>query len=104
MTARPTKGKGKRVASGLFTDILQQGLMEALWGRPQSKAGKGKDGGGKGGGKVVTAPTEKRRFCPWSSCTAAKAGKPTLGDKMECFSCGKHFSQAPSIAARNSQS
>jgi hypothetical protein len=40
-----TKGKGNgKQRNGLFTDILQQGLLEALWGSPQSKAGKGGNG------------------------------------------------------------
>ena len=49
----------------------------------------------KGSGKPVA--TDKKQFCLWNTCTAAKAGRPTLGAKVECHSCGKHFSQAPPV-------
>ena len=52
-------------------------------------------GGARNGGKTSQPPAGRKKFCLWSTCTAAKAGRPTVGGKLECHSCGKHFSQAP---------
>ena len=60
-----------------------------------------KDGGGwwkskKGGGKGEP-PATKKKWCIWKGCEAALAGKPTMGDKLDCHSCGRHFSQEPPL-------
>ena len=56
---------------------------------------KGWKGGGKGNGKSQVQ--EKKRWCKWKTCTAAQQGKPTVGGKCNCYSCGRHFSHAPPL-------
>ena len=40
---------------------------------------------------------QKKRWCSWKTCTAAQQGKPTVGVKINCFSCSRHFSQTPPL-------
>ena len=40
---------------------------------------------------------QRKQWCRWKSCQAAADQKPTLGDKCECFKCGKHFASTPPV-------
>ena len=52
---------------------------------------------GKTQGKGGAPAAAKKQFCSWKGCKAAEAKKPTIGDKYECFSCGRHFRISPPI-------
>ena len=86
----------KKGGSGNGASFLQAALEGAVVSALGLANFSGK-GGGKGKGKNSGTPPKKKTFCRWKDCTAAQQQKPTLGDKAECFSCGKHFCTPPPI-------
>ena len=67
-------------------------LLAAL--SEMGKEGHQQKGDGKGGKKQDDT---KKRWCHWQTCTAAQQGRPTLQGKVNCFSCGTHFSKTPPL-------
>ena len=103
MEAWQTKGKGKH-SRGLFADVLQKGLMDALLGPQasgQSQKGGGKSwsaaGKGNGGGKGTKAEKGKGQACMWDECRAARTQQTTWGGGACCHCCGGAFSQKPPL-------
>ena len=84
--------KGSAGGATFLQKALEGAVVSALgladFGQAMSQAG------GKTGGKGAV---QKKQFCKWKGCKAAEHKKPTIGEKTECFGCGKHFRNQPPL-------
>ena len=88
---------GKKPAAGgasFLQKALEGAVVSALGLAEFSSQGASS---GKAQGKGGAPDAAKKQFCSWKGCKAAEAKKPTIGDKYECFSCGRHFRISPPI-------